>query len=257
MGNELLAYEPRTGTSQRWPMPERLGSFALTARQEVLLLGLESRLSFFDMTTGALTEIGVSPGNPDTRINDGRCDRAGNFVFGTMHEGEPQERVGAFYRLNAQTLTIESLALPGVAIPNCICFSPDGTTMYYCDSLQPHIFCCDYPSLEHQRIFSNVVGDGAPDGACVDADGFVWNAEWGGGRVVRYNPDGRVDRVMSAPAKQTTCPVIGGPSGDMLFCTSARVDLSTPIDADGALLAICVPGLRGIPESCFVGQPAS
>ena len=253
MGNELLAYQPRTGVGERWPMPERLGSFALTARQDVLLLGLESRLAFFDMATGVLTEIGASPGNPNTRIGDGRCDRSGNFVFGTMHEGVPQERVGAFYRLNAQTMTIESLALPGVAIANSICFSPDGTTMYYCDSLQPHIFCCDYPSLENLRIFSDVIGGGAPDGSCVDADGFLWNAEWGGSRVVRYHPDGRVDRVISAPAKQTTCPVIGGFSGDMLFCTSARVGLSTPTDADGALLAMSVPGINGMPESCFAG----
>lgn len=252
-GNELLAYAPQTGASERWPMPERLGSFALTARQDVLLLGLASRLAFFDLATGRLTDIKASPGNPGTRINDGRCDRAGNFVFGTMHEGVPQERAGAFYRLDAQTLAIESLALPGAAIANSICFSPDGTTMYYCDSLQPHIFCCDYPSLERQSIFSDVVGGGGPDGSCVDADGFVWNAEWGGGRVVRYDPAGRVDRVILAPAQQTTCPVLGGPSGDMLFCTSASAGIATPTDADGALLAMRLAGVSAIPETCFAG----
>lgn len=254
MRNELLAYQPQSGTNARWLMPERLGSFALTARQDVLLLGLESRLAFFNMATGELRQIGASPGNPNTRIGDGRCDRVGNFVFGTMHEGEPQERVGAFYRLNAETMTIESLALPAVAIANGICFSPDGTTMYYCDSLQPHIFCCDYPSLENMRTFSNVTGGGAPDGSCVDADCFLWNAEWGGSRVVRYSPNGRVDRVISARATQTTCPVIGGHSGDMLFCTSARAGLSSPNDADGALLGINVPGISAIPETCFAGQ---
>ena len=253
LGNELLAYAPGTGARGRWPLPERLASFAFTARQDVLLLGLASRLAFFDLATGVLTEIGASPGNPNTRIGDGRCDREGNFVFGTMHEGESQERVGAFYRLNAQTMTIEYLALPGVVIANSVCFSPDGTTMYYCDSLQPHIFCCEYPSLEHQRVFADVLGGGAPDGSCVDADGFLWNAEWGGSRVVRYSPDGRVDRVIASPAIQSTCPAIGGHSGDILFCTSARVGLSTPTDADGALLAVSVTGANGMHETCFAG----
>ncbi|KAB8042035.1 SMP-30/gluconolactonase/LRE family protein [Janthinobacterium aquaticum] len=251
LGNELLAYEPATGARERWAMPERLASFAFTARQGVLLLGLESCLAFFDLATGTFMEIGASPGNLGTRIGDGRCDRAGNFVFGTMHEGVPQERVGAFYRLNAQTMTIESLALPGVAIANGICFSPDGATMYYCDSLQPKILCCDYPSLENQRVFADVIDGGGPDGSCVDADGFVWNAQWGGSRVVRYQPDGGVDRVIAAPASQTTCPAIGGPSGEMLYCTSARVGIATPTDADGALLGVSVPGINGLPETCF------
>ena len=94
---------------------------------------------------------------------------------------------GAFYRLNAQTMTIESLALPGVAIANSICFSPDGTTMYYCDSLQAHIFCCDYPALKICEYFrmSSAGGTGR----------LLCRCRWlpvecrvGGSRVVRYQP---------------------------------------------------------------------
>lgn len=251
MGSELLAVDPQTGASRRWAMPERLGSFALTGQDNILLLGLESQLASFNLDTGKLAPIAPSPGAAETRIGDGRCDRLGNFVFGTIHEGVPQAPVGAFYRLNAGDLTVEQLALPEAIITNSICFSPDGATMYYCDSLQKRIFCCDYPSLENQRVFVDVQGGGAPDGSCIDAQGCLWNAEWGGARVVRYAPDGREDRVIAAPARQTTCPVLGGSAGDTLFCTSARVGLVDAQPADGALLAVRLSDVKGLPESRF------
>ncbi len=96
---------------------------------------------------------------------DSRCDRMGNFVFSTMDAGEPVQTIGRFHRFNAATLKTETLDLPEVAIPNSICFSPDGSTMYYADSLQGCIFCCNYPSLENQRVFTRVKGQGTPDGS--------------------------------------------------------------------------------------------
>lgn len=154
-------------------------------------MGLASRLGFYDLNTQVFTAVTASPGATGTRIGDGRCDRSGNFVFGTMDDGYPVKVVGKFHRLNATTQTIETLSLPEVAIPNSICFSPDGGTMYYRDSMQGRIFCCDNPSLDKQRVFTETEGKGAPDGSCVDAMGYLWNAEWGGNRIVRYSPDGR------------------------------------------------------------------
>lgn len=127
-----------------------------------------------------------------------------------MDEAEVPQQIGAFYRLNAASLIVEKLSLPDTCISNGICFSPDGETFYYCDSLKQKISCCDYPSLESQRTFAVVEGGGAPDGACINAQGFLWSAEWGGSRVVRYSPQGSVDRIIWEPAKLTTCPAIVG-----------------------------------------------
>jgi len=127
-----------------------------------------------------------------------------------MDDGFPAKVIGKFNRLNAVTLSIETLPLPEVAIPNSICFSPDGSTMYYCDSMQSRIMCCDNPSLDNQRVFCETEGEGAPDGSCVDAMGYVWNAEWGGSRIVRYRPDGTTDSILSSPAIQSTCPTLAG-----------------------------------------------
>lgn len=155
-GSELLALEEDNNVVMRWFLPERLGSFALTEKADVLLMGLASRLGFYDLNTQMFTAVTASPGPSGTRIGDGRCDRSGNFVFGTMDDGYPVKVVGKFHRLNAATLTIETLPLAEVAIPNSISFSPDGGTMYYCDSMQGRIFCCDYPSLDNQRVFTEI-----------------------------------------------------------------------------------------------------
>ncbi|MFS2168517.1 SMP-30/gluconolactonase/LRE family protein, partial [Variovorax sp. Varisp62] len=80
-----------------------------------LLLGLASRLAFFDLATGETRHIvDVEPGL-NTRVNDGRCDRQGRFVFGTKDEGSPLQAIGGFYRLN-RDLTLERLPLPAPAI---------------------------------------------------------------------------------------------------------------------------------------------
>ncbi|MEA9393553.1 SMP-30/gluconolactonase/LRE family protein [Acerihabitans sp. TG2] len=249
--SELLALEEVDDAVMRWSLPERLGSFALTEKSHILLMGLASRLAFYDLNTGILTTVAASPGETGTRTGDGRCDRAGNFVFGTMDEGYPVKVIGKFHRLNAATLTVETLALPEVAIPNSICFSPDGCTIYYSDSMQGKIFCCDYPSLDNPRVFTETVGNGAPDGSCVDAMGYLWNAEWGGNRIVRYSPDGTTDTILPSPGIHSTCPTLAGEGFTNLYCTTASVGLSAPSIYDGALLKAESAVFAGLPESRF------
>jgi L-arabinonolactonase len=257
LGATLYAHDLATGKTARWAMPEPLASFALTADQNRLLLGLASQLAMFDMDSGAVTAIcAVEQGLP-TRLNDGRCDRQGRFVFGTFHAVEPRERIGSYWRLNTDH-TLERLPLPGCAIANSICFSPDGATMYYCNSPDRTIRCCDYDpvtgAISGDRVFAAVPGQaGEPDGSCIDADGYLWNAQWGAAIVVRYAPDGTVDRVLDTPALQPSCVAIGGPGFDRLFVTSARVGMAEPAVHDGGLFAAKLDGIRGLPEVRFGG----
>jgi L-arabinonolactonase len=255
LGSTLWAHHPASGATRSWAMPERLASFALTDHDQRLLVGLATQLAFFELDSGLLTPIcEVEPGLT-TRLNDGRCDRQGRFVFGTFNEVEPRLPIGSFYRLN-RDLRLERLPLPHVAIANSICFSPDGATMYYCDSPQKVIRCCDYDllsgALSQPRVFAQVQGDGEPDGSCVDARGYVWNAQWGGGKLVRYAPDGRIDRVVALPASQPSCVGFGGERLDQIFATSARVGLAHPGTMDGGLFAGTMPNVRGLPESRFI-----
>ena len=251
---KLRALDPISGDIRHWSLSEPLGSFALTADKNILLMGLASGLGYYNLTNGHFTKIAASPGAANTRINDGRCDREGNFVFSTMSAGDVVQPIGKFHRLNAATLETETLDLPEVTIANSICFSLDGSTMYYADSMQGCIFCCDYPSLRHQRIFAKIDGLGAPDGSCIDEERFLWNAEWGGSRVVRYTQDGKIDRVIESSCVQMTCPVFAGPNYETLYCTSAKVGLDIPAENDGTLMKSEIFASKGLPEVKFAGR---
>ncbi|WP_420211697.1 SMP-30/gluconolactonase/LRE family protein [Burkholderia aenigmatica] len=244
-----------------WPMPERLACFALTHDPDVLLVGLATHLAFFDLRSGVFTRIvDVEPDLP-TRLNDGRCDPSGAFVFGMKDEGsEPPQAVGGFYRLNAD-LTLERLALPRAAIANSIAFSPDGSKMVFCDSLVREILVCDYSraGVAGVRPFARLTdADGDPDGSTMDRDGGLWNAQWGGRRVVRYAADGvETDRI-AVPTAQPSCVTLDG--AGRLYVTSARIGLSDDaLAGDPHAGGVFVAQTRhaGLPTARFAGTPRS
>lgn len=259
----LWRYRPADGNTRRWPMPERLASFALCENDGWLLLGLASGLAFFHEDSGEMIRVtDVERGLP-TRLNDGACDRQGRFVFGTLHEpvgGEARRAAGSFYRLHTN-LVLEPLPLGSVAISNSIAFSPDGGTMYYCDSMTRIVHRCHYgDSVTDARVHIDLSQQqGEPDGSAVDSDGGLWNAEWGSGRVVRYDRDGKQDLVVTVPTRQPTRVAFGGERLDTLYITSARDGLSDDALANdphaGGLFAVDVP-FTGMPEPRFAGRPA-
>lgn len=257
----LFSLHHDSGALQQWQLPERLASFALCEADGWLLLALASRLAFFRLDDGSLHTLHEIEPELPTRCNDGACDRQGRFVFGTMHESVtgPLQPWGSFWRLNTD-LSLERLKLPPVAIGNSLTFSPDGATLYYCDSPRRQIHCCDYGDvLGPPRLFVDL-GEvsGVPDGSCIDAEGHLWNAHWGLSRVVRYAPDGAVHSIWPVPARQPTRPVFGGPQLNMLYVTSARDGISSDemtCDPLAGALFRCHTGVRGLPEPRFAGGP--
>ncbi|SMG01178.1 SMP-30/gluconolactonase/LRE family protein [Burkholderia singularis] len=253
-GRQLWRHDPSTNTSVSFPMPERLACFALCTNPRYLLLGLATHLAYFDTEHAAMTAIvDVEPGLP-TRLNDGRCDRQGRFVFGTKHDVDEPEPIGGFYRLNAD-LTLERLPLPNCAISNSIAFAPDGRTMYYCDSPTRRIHACDYPTFASNRVFVELDGaDGVPDGSTVDRDGYLWNAQWGASRVVRYAHDGSEAARIAVPTRQPSCVAFGGPRLGTLYVTSAAVglaDAARRADPHAGGVFAAQPGVYGLAEPVF------
>lgn len=261
-GATLWNHHPGDGVTRSWAMPERLSVFALTARTGRLLIGLASQLAFFDLDSAVVTPLcRVEEYLPTTRLNDGRCDRQGRFVFGTLNEDRGRAPIGSFYRLNTD-LSLERLPLPGVAISNSVCFSPDGARMYYCDTMQGKIMCCDYDvvsgAISGQRLFVDLSGEqGSPDGSAIDSQGYLWNAQWGGARVVRYAPDGALDRIIAVPVSQPSCPSFGGAELDTLYVTTAHEGMSAAQRLEeplaGGLFCVRLDGVRGLPEVRFGG----
>jgi L-arabinonolactonase len=234
-GRRLWRYGVLDGGTESWPLPDRLCSFAFCASGR-LLLGMAKGLHWARLDAPAgeplRTELAVvvEPDLATTRLNDGRTDRAGHFVFGTLNEDPGRAPIGSLYQFS-QAHGLRRLDLPGVAISNSIAFSPDGDTMYFCDSRQRRIQCGDYDAdrahVSQVRDFVRFEdGDGSPDGSAIDSEGALWNAEWGRSRVRRYTPDGRVDLEIEVPVPNPTCVVFGGMALDELFVTSARQEMT-------------------------------
>ena len=256
-GKRLWRYDPRDASRVCFDMPERLACFALCANPDMLLLGLASQLAFLDLETGVIETITSVEEDLPTRLNDGRCDRQGRFVFGTKHDVAKAEKVGGFYRLN-RDLSLERLPLGDAAIPNSIAFSPDGSKMVFCDSPTRQIRVCDYDSFENQRVFVELTdASGEPDGSTIDRDGGLWNAQWGGGRVVRYGPDGRETARIEVPTTQPSCVAFGGAQLGTLYITSARIGLDNAAlqnDLRAGGVFIATPAARGMAEPVFGGK---
>ena len=196
---------------------------------DTLLVASASALILTEISTGTMRHhMPLEADNSLTRANDSRVSPHGAWWIGTMGHKE-QDGVGSVYHYRDGLL---SLIRDKVTIPNATCFSPDGSTAYFADTLTRKIerVALDRDTGKPEgdwEVFVDLAGQpGMPDGAVCDAEGFVWSAEYGGGRVVRYAPDGTVDRVISVPAPNVTCPCFGGDDLKTLYITTARQGMS-------------------------------
>jgi sugar lactone lactonase YvrE len=254
---ELWSLAPASGQASSVAMGQKVCSLAFRERGG-LLIAFEKGLSFYDVRSSAETPIvQIEPDLPTTRLNDGRCDRQGRFVVGGFDASE--KGLSAAYRLDGD-LSLHRL-FGGLSSANSTCFSLDGRTMYYADSPQAVIWAFDYDpdtgNPSNRRVFCDFRGQpGVPDGSVIDADGCLWNAQWNGGRVVRYRPDGSIDRVLPVPCRCPTSVAFGGSGLDTLYITTSRLILTEeearrePLA--GTLLA-ARPGARGLAETLFLG----
>jgi sugar lactone lactonase YvrE len=247
------------GDRKTWKVPEPIGSMALREKGGAVL-ALRSGFHFLDFESGGVSRIvETHPGELRPRLNDGKVDRQGRFVAGSMDYAE-REPVGKLFRLDPD-LSLHTLD-SGIICSNGPCWSPDGKTLYFADSFKKTIFAYDYDtatgSVRSQRGFATFADrlTGYPDGATVDADGFVWSVEVYAGRLVRFNPEGVVDRIVGMPVFSTTSISFGGPNLDIAFVTSMARPFNGayhPEREAGMVFAVHGLGVRGLPEPRFNG----
>jgi L-arabinonolactonase len=243
-----------------WDVPAKIGSMALRRRGGAVL-SLATGFHFLDFQTGETSLIvDPEPDKPNNRINDGKVDRQGRFIAGSMDTMEEGPN-GALYRLDPD-LSLHTLDT-GIIVSNGPCWSPDGATFYFADTWTGEIWAYDYDqssgSVANRRTFVKVDTSrgGAADGSTVDAEGHVWNALVYDGRIVRYAPDGSIDRIIEMPVRKVTSVMFGGPDLDILYVTSMAKPPLPRFPGDGvqrgSLFAIHRLGVRGIPEPRFAG----
>lgn len=222
----MYRYEPVSHALERFNLPERLGSFGFIEGSERIIAAFESGFAYYHPDSAALDWI-YRPKHAasNVRFNDGRVDRRGRFWAGSMVEGRG-EPTGKLYCL---TKGVSEIHLTGISIANSLCFSPDERHLYFADS--PHRAILRFDSdpatgrLSNRHIFARTPPGAFPDGSTVDADGHLWNAQWGASCVVRYAPDGTISGRIELPISQPTCVAFGGDALDLLFITSAREGL--------------------------------
>ncbi|TXT37465.1 MAG: SMP-30/gluconolaconase/LRE domain-containing protein [Comamonadaceae bacterium] len=257
-------------TVSTWQAPEMLGCVAAVTPGR-WIAGAESGV--FELQLGKDGHLGftrlasVKHPAPGMRFNDGRCDRQGRFLAGTMLMNMASSAgEGSVYSYQNSSNGADQLVqlLTGFKTPNGMAFSPDGRTMYLSDS-HPSVqmvWAFDYDpdsgTPSRRRVFVDMhLVPGRPDGAAVDADGCYWICGNDAGLVHRFTPEGKLDMSLAVPVKKPAMCAFGGPNLDTLFVTSIRpegIDLADQPLA-GGLFALR-PGVRGLPEPEFSPVPS-
>jgi len=181
----------------------------------------------------------------DLRMNDGKADPVGRFVGGTMTTGQPRKEAGSLWSFDDQQV---QLLVDQVTISNGLDWSADGQTMFYIDTPTQCIDAFDYDltngEVSNRRPWARIPPElGAPDGMCIDVEGGLWVALWGGGAVVRLE-DGAITERIEVPTPQVTCPTFAGPNLDQLVITTAATGLN-PCSPGAGDLYLCSPGISG------------
>ena len=215
------------GQIRQWDFGEPASAAGWIDRAS-LLVATASGLQRFDIDSGrwnTLTDLEAD--NEETRSNDGRTGPDGSFWIGTMSRSMTP-RAGAYYRYADGEV---HQLFDAVSIPNATCFSPDGRLAYLADTRKQVIWRwnldADGNPLGEHEVHINLRDENLnPDGAICDAEGYLWNAQWGASRIARYAPDGSLDQIIELPVSQPTCPAFGGEDLKTLYITSAQENLT-------------------------------
>ena len=257
-GCRIRRLDPAGGDVRNWPLSEQIGSMALRESGGAVI-ALKSGFHFFDFESGTATPI-IDPeqGEGRTRFNDGKVDKQGRFLAGSMDMPGMNAFRGSLYRLDPD-LKLTRLR-ENVGVSNGPCFSPDGNTFYFADSPRKMIWAYDYDGatgdLSNMRTFIDLEPlDAIPDGATVDADGCLWSALVSRGRIGCFSPDGELVRTIEMPTDHPSSVMFGGPGLDVLYVTSIWEwqQVKTENDADGHLFAVRGLETAGLPEPRFAG----
>ena len=256
--NDLFQrWDLNTKEITNWKLPATIGSFAFR-KSGGFVLALRSGLAFFSPETGYTQLISNPISNPSRiRFNDGKCDRYGRFWVGTMDE-EFNDPLGSLYCLDINSEC--RIMKEGIGISNGLGWSPDNSQFYYTDSSRRSIWAYDYNintgGITNERIFVETANNDIPDGLTIDSDGYVWSAKWDGWKIVRYSPQGNIDKRFSLPVQRPTSCTFGGSKLELLFVTTAKIDLSVSSleeQPNAGNIFIIKTDCKGLPEPKFAG----
>jgi sugar lactone lactonase YvrE len=258
---KLNRFDPATRENVAWSMPAHVSSFALRGPEKKILVALRTGLFDFDVRSQTLEPVVVPPPYDvgAQRFNDGRCDRQGRYIVGSVDLAYFEKRhnvrgQAALYRLDDRGLA----AIAGdITVSNGLAFSPDGRTLYLADTTVATVYAFDYDvatgTPSNRRVFTRFE-KGRPDGADVDSEGGYWIALLMKGVIARYRPDGTLDFEIRVPVLQPTKVAFGGRDLATLYLTTAsyrHIPGDQPMGEQAGGLFAIETGYRGIEEPRF------
>jgi sugar lactone lactonase YvrE len=255
LGPVLYRYDYASSRVRSWPLPGvSAGSLALRERGG-LILALDRGIYAFDTDSGRLELIVEAlSGTQGFRLNDGKVDPFGHFVTGAMNIDFRETRNCAMYRLSP-ALKLTQI-LDGFHCFNGPCFSTDGSRLYVTGREEGVIEEFDYGCDLRPLGARDFVRDCNPDGATVDAEGFLWSAQWDDACIIRVAPDGRIDQRIEFAGQVVSSVMFGGPQLDLIYVTTTAAEVCgvAPSAARaGRVLVVSETGYRGRPEPRFLG----
>ena len=245
-----------TRDHQEWDMPDMIGCIAHYDNDHFIAAigGRIVKINIHDRSIIELVELIV--GRENLRLNDGACDRQGRFWVGSMDMSEVSKQ-GGLYRYDPDGAV--HLLTEQLIVSNGLAWSLDNSKLYHCDSglgkIFQYAFDPDTGTLGNREVLVEVPKEaGFPDGMCIDNEGCLWVGHWDGWRIVRYTPDGQIDRMIKMPVARATCCAFAGPNLDTLVITTACYQLSQDdlktAPLSGSVFALNV-GVTGVAEPSF------
>jgi L-arabinonolactonase len=234
LGKKVLRFDPASGETQAWDVPDVIGSMAIRAGG------------------GAIVALATGVHTLDCKV-----DRRGRFIVGSSDRGMELGR-GKLYVLEGDP-TLREID-NDIIIANGPCWSPDNAILYHSDSIRNTVYAYDYDidtgTAANRRPWASTADlGGIPDGATIDADGCMWMAICEGQKVVQFRPDGALERVIDMPVKCPASVMFGGAALDQLYVTSLSPAFLGREEAplDGCTFVIEGLGAIGLPEPRYAG----
>ncbi len=225
---KLYKYDLTSKKITDFTFSKEIGSFAFTDTNKIIA-GTRDGFEYIDLAREKITPI-VNPEKelPQNRFNDGKCDKNGRYLAGTMDNNE-KEIKGSLYSFDGKS--VKKLE-DNLSVSNGLGWNKNSTKFYLTDSPKRVIYVFDYDlisgNLSNKKIFAQInEKDGYPDGLCVDAEDFIWGAHWNGWKITRYSPDGHIDSIYDLPVPKVTSCNFGGKNLNTLYITTASFGLTS------------------------------